>query len=96
MIERVRQKQTIQDQMLELLQDGQPHPMDELHSLCGPSLRGVVPTHICMIRKRLPEGQAILCVLVKRSLHYQLVFLFNPRDSRLKNHSKQSEPAFTR
>ena len=76
MITKPKPKVTIQDQMLTMLQDGLPHAIDELHALCGPSLRGVVPTHICLIRRKLPDGQAILCVLHKRSLHYQLVHLY--------------------
>jgi hypothetical protein len=69
---------TIPEQIYTLLQDGKPHHINELHAFCGPSSRGVVFFHILKVRKMVPEGQAVLCVIVNRSLHYQLVNLVIP------------------
>jgi hypothetical protein len=70
---------TISQQMLELLKDGKPHSVAELHKFCGPSLRGVVRFHIRTIRdKFLKPNEAVLCVLHESVIHYQLVLIYCP------------------
>lgn len=67
---------TIREQMLELLSDGLPHTRAELHSLCGPSSRSTIRTHIHFIRRTLrPKGEDIICELHRRALCYRHVRL---------------------
>lgn len=73
----MKYRPTIAQQMLELLKDGKPHSVQELHSFCGPSLRGVVRFHIRTIRdKFLQPEEAVLCILHESSIHYQLVRVY--------------------
>lgn len=68
---------TIPERMLEILEDGEPHPVSELHALCGPSSRSVVSFHIVRIRRHLLKpDEMVLCVIHNSSIHYQLVRRF--------------------
>lgn len=68
-------KPPIYQLMYDLLTDGKPHSVTELHSYCGPSSRGVVRFHIRRIRDTMinKEEEEVLCTLVNCSVHYQLV-----------------------
>lgn len=67
-------KKSLNDQIKEMLEDGKPHLIDDLHSLCYPSSRGTVHSHVWRIRKQIEgEGKDILCVVRNRRLHYQMV-----------------------
>jgi len=65
---------TIPERMLDLLRDGEPHSVAELHSICGPSSREVVSFHIRIVRRKLVgPSERVLCVIHQSSIHYQLV-----------------------
>jgi len=63
----------IHDDMLKILSDGNPHRREELHACCGPSSLRVVRAHLSVIRKKLTQGQDIVCVLRNRQICYQWV-----------------------
>lgn len=65
-------------QIYELLKDGQPHSIDELRKLCGPSRRQSVISHIFVIRRKvLPENEAIACVIANKRIFYQLFYRYD-------------------
>lgn len=61
--------------LLATLSDGRPHPRKVLHQCLYDELGGApnLRRHICDIRKKLPAGQAIVCVLYNRMICYQHV-----------------------
>lgn len=64
--------------MLEILRDGQPHPIAEFHELCKPSSRPAVFFHIFMIRKHmLREEEAIATVISNRRIYYQMFWRYD-------------------
>lgn len=70
-------RKNLRYQMLDVLEDGEPHLIEELHKLCRPSGRGVVWWHICKLRKEIKDdGLDVLCVLRYGKLYYQLVHLY--------------------
>lgn len=71
-------KQTIKEQILERLRDGQPHSVDEFHELCRPSSRPAVFFHILMIRKHMLREEEIIASVVKnRQVFYQLFYRYD-------------------
>ena len=70
----------LQERFMRLLSDGIAHSKREFFGLLDDDLAGptAVKTQICLLRKRIPNGQAILCVWEGRSLKYRLVRLLAP------------------
>lgn len=73
-------RKPIQEQMRELLADGQPHTRAELHACLwdeeGP-MKNIQP-HITFLRKTLrPKGEEILCELRGYSICYRHVKLLD-------------------
>lgn len=70
--------------ILTMLNDGLPHPKDELKSCLFDELseNGALKTAISRLRKKL-DGHDILCVFHNRSLKYQLVqTIYSANDGR--------------
>lgn len=67
----------IQQKMLAILSDGQPHTKEELHSVCHPESRvSLVRQHVAMIRKKLTQkGETILCEYSNKGYFYRHVRL---------------------
>lgn len=68
----------IQSRMLEVLSDGMPHIMDELHACLNDDLgpRSNIYYHISNLRQKLrPRGQDIICEFIRRRTYYRHVQL---------------------
>ena len=69
----------IQQRIRELLGDGKPHKRAELLACIGDELASIqsLNNQLTMMRKVLRVlGLNIVCALVNRSIHYQLVWTF--------------------
>lgn len=69
----------IQKRILSLLSDGIAHKRDELMGCMGDELAGIqsLNTQLTGMRKVLRVlGLNVVCVLLNRSIHYQLVWVF--------------------
>jgi hypothetical protein len=68
--------------ILTLLRDGQPHKLAELRGCLSDDLagRGGVSAHIFRLNRKLPENQALLCVVIQpgRFTGYRWVYLLSP------------------
>lgn len=69
-----------QQAMIDIFSDGEPHGKTELlEALAGyVSSPGALRKALCMLRKRLPKDQTILCLLRNRRIFYQHVRLLSP------------------
>mgnify|MGYP001614664367 CR=1 FL=1 len=65
--------------MWDLLADGLPHSRWELRESLYDELGDVtnIRTHISKLRHKLPDGEAILCEIYKRTVHYRRVKLLS-------------------
>lgn len=70
--------------LLELLSDGQPHYHKELVKCLWDEMggRNNVRQRIFHLRKKLPAGQAILCVYHRKQFAYRLVSIISQPTSR--------------
>ena len=61
--------------ILDVLSDGKPHKAEELVACLDDEMAdmGAVHTHLDRIRKKLPEGQIILCQFLRRARQFRLV-----------------------
>jgi DNA-binding response OmpR family regulator len=66
--------------ILKVLEDGKPHPRDELRA-CLPDKLGNfqnVNVHVTNLRRKLrPRGHNVVCLLIQRRIHYQHVMLLH-------------------
>ena len=71
----------IEAKMAAILEDGQPHLADELHTCLYDELspRGNISPHLSGIRKKIAVYDlAVVIVYIKRKVHYQLVRKYTP------------------
>ncbi len=66
-----------QQRIVDVLSDGKPHRKQELVSCLWDELgnSSTVAVHICAIRKLLPPGEDIVCVVRYQSAYYQHIRL---------------------
>lgn len=64
-----------QKKLLEILADGKAHSRHELHAAICDEYDSMVNMqfHISAIRKRLPEGEKIICELIVGTTHYRRI-----------------------
>jgi hypothetical protein len=74
-VETVEGKNAMQ-RIMSILSDGDYHDKVELAQLgqCGVTM---VAFHVCMARKTLPAGEAIICEYVNRKIGYRRIYLYN-------------------
>ena len=73
----------MQRALMDILKDGLPHARNELWEVLKPSGFRTVAFHMCMLRKKLPAGQDIVCVYRNKMYHYQWVrLLYSANDGR--------------
>lgn len=76
----------LEQRLIDSLSDGKPHCQKELiKAVDDTGLMSVnqLRVYLCGLRKKLPEGQAILSTIVNRKRSYQHVRLLNsPYDGR--------------
>lgn len=73
-----------QARMMALLADGLPHARGELRLCLHDELGAVsnIEPHLTAIRKHVrPSGRDVLCVIHRRTVHYQLVLVVRPDPS---------------
>lgn len=72
----------IQKKMIDILNDGERHSLQELHACCGPSTPSTTTDHLVIIRKKLqPLGQTIIAEYSRRQCFYRrIIFFKNTRD----------------
>lgn len=70
--------------IMDLLGDGERHTRQELRDVIDPYIEfTTVQAHVSNIRKKLPRGYNIVCVMWGGSIHYQYVrHVKNPYDGR--------------
>lgn len=74
----------ILQKMYDILSDGEPHGLDELHKCCGPSSRANVHNHVCRLRKVIAaEGKDVICINggKSKSARYRMVRTLNSPNS---------------
>jgi len=58
------------------LKDGQPHPLDEFYEFCRSGCsRGVLICHMSNTRKIIKDDERIVRIMIKGTIHYQLVLV---------------------
>ena len=76
---------TIQQRILEVLADGEPHHCDELLDCLGDELAdfSALNNHLFRLRKELEDtGEAIVCELRRRQICYRQVKLLNAKPAK--------------
>lgn len=78
MVEKIK-KQTLADKIFELLQDGEPHHINEIRDKIFDELtsNGAIHVHVHNIRKGLDKETLLICQYIGRALFYRLVRVYN-------------------
>lgn len=70
----------VEQRMLEVLSDGLPHSRKELHACLYDELSRIssIRYHLSNIRKKLPDGETVICEYVGTTFKYRHIRLLKP------------------